>query len=381
MRHLTALLSGILLCLPMTIFAAQAPADTIGMRISRTHQTTQTTVYIKQSLDSIVKSDSLEDATRITVVTHDTIRRKDTVDRIDTTYFVAAPPANPWRFESRSEIAMTQIFRTDHWARGGGNMFSILLSNRSSAVYSRKFSTWRTELDFRYGMERQDRGEDINPWFKTQDRLTIESRYGFRASPHWNYTGLFQFSTQLTESFASATSETVVSRFLSPARFTFSIGMEYVSTTVANAPHRINLFFSPIAYRATYVRDVELGTRFGVPEGEHWLSTFGPMAMLENRHQLTPDLLLRSRLEPFVNLLAMHESHDDGFNSFFTVDWKLNLDIRLSRLLTFGFELWWIYDPTVWFNIPNAEPDALQRTRAQQFQQTLMLRLVYQWGR
>jgi hypothetical protein len=113
--------------------------------------------------------------------------------------------------------------------------------------------------------------------------------------------------------------------------------------------------------------DTTLSTRFSVPEGERWLSTFGPMFRLTNRHWLNKDLMIGSRLELFANILAMTDP-------FVTVDWKVNFDIRLSRRFTLGFETWLIYDPTVWFD--RSETDKTQ-VRKTQFQQSLMLRFVY----
>ena len=379
MRYFTTLLSSIFLILPTCVQAAQKPSDTTGMRINRTHRTVQTTVYVTRIMDSIVMKDSLEEPTVITVVTYDTLRSSENTVRTDTTYFVTKPPPKYWRLTSNSEVAFSQIIRSRYWNRGGrGNMFSILLSNQSSAIYTRKSSTWRTEFDWRYGMERQDRGPEINPWFKSHDRLALDSRYGFKASPTWNYTGLFQFNTQISRSFQSATNRTVTSRFLAPARFTFSLGMEYANTPSANAPNRVAAFFSPVAFRATYMRDTTFNSRFGVQPGQNWLATFGPMAMLENRHPLTKDITLSSKLEPFANILVMHEP-------FITVDWKVNLNIRITRQVSFSFETWLIYDPTMWFDKVDSNgvfvlcPEGKRiKIRSTQFQQSMRLRFTYQ---
>ncbi|MDR0436797.1 MAG: hypothetical protein LBH22_00690, partial [Bacteroidales bacterium] len=132
------------------------------------------------------------------------------------------------------------------------------------------------------------------------------------------------------------------------------------------------LLLSPIGYRATYVWDTTLSTRFGIEPNEHWLQTFGPMAMLTNRYKVNEDITLRSKLEVFVNLLEMKEP-------FVTVDWQFNIDFRLSKYFTLSFESWVIYDPNVFF-ATNRKGDVLDRPhRRVQYQQSWMLRFVHRF--
>jgi hypothetical protein len=143
--------------------------------------------------------------------------------------------------------------------------------------------------------------------------------------------------------------------------------MEYRNTPDGNAPNRITLLLSPVTFRATYMMDRNLNHRFGVDSGKHWLSTVGPMVMLENRYKLTSDITLGSRLELFGNILEMHDP-------FITVDWKVNLDIRLTRHFSLGLETWLIYDPNTFFDIKDKPGE---QERRWQFQQSAVLRFVY----
>jgi hypothetical protein len=364
MKRFSILVSSIFLCLPITVFATHQQADTIGMKISRTYRTVQTTVFVEQSMDSIVSLDSLKGTNKLTTLTFDTLRGTETTEKIDTSYFITKP-LKYWTLESRSEVTITQFYR-ENWKRGGLNSYSMLLRNLSSAIYSRGVSVWRTESDWRYGTHKQ---EGV-PWIKNQDQINLLSRYSFKASPTWNYSAQFQFSSQISKNYTDANTKiTYSSRFLSPARFTFSLGLEYVNTPNKNAPNWINLLLSPLTYRATYVLDTTLSRNFSVPANEHWSATFGPSAMLENKHKLTQDISLGSRLELFANILEMHEP-------FARVDWKVNFDIRLTRNLTFGFETWLIFDPTDLFNETTAD-GTIVKVRKTQFQQSLALRFVY----
>ncbi|MCL2683252.1 MAG: DUF3078 domain-containing protein [Bacteroidales bacterium] len=364
MRYLTTTALSIF---ALTVFAKGPQTDTIGMKISRTQQTIQTTTYIEHTIDSIVSLDPKTGINKITILTHDTLRTTETTEVIDTNYLISKP-LKYWQLGSQNEATTTILFRT-YWTDGNANSYSLFLRNQSFANYSRGLSSWRNELDWRYGMQKQ--GSD--PLFKTHDRFAIESQYGFRASTTWNYSALFQFNTQLTKSYESATAdkENYISRFLSPARFTFALGMEYQSTPDKSASNRTTLLLSPIAYRATYVWDTILSGRFGIHPHEHWLQTFGPMAMLTNKYRVNEDIALGSKLELFANILDMKDP-------FVTVDWKVNVDFRLSRYFTLSFESWLIYDPNVFFD-RDRKGNPVPEQRRWQYQQSWMLRFVHRF--
>jgi hypothetical protein len=336
--------------------------DTVGRVVSRTERIIHTTVFTERTIDSIVSIDSITGPNKISIVTFDTVVRIDTAEQIATEYMVIKPifPPSPWKLGSEFAIQFNQLARVN-WAAGGGNSYSFLFSNTSRATYTGRFSSWVTNLEWQYGFQQQR----PNPWHKNQDRIRIESTYGFRASKTWYYSALADFNTQLTKGFPSALNkENYISRFLSPARFTFSLGMEYMNT-----PKSVTLFLSPIAHRSTYVMDTTLSRRFGIPANEHFVATFGPMVRLVNEHRLTPNTSLRSRLELLGDILTMNEP-------FVRMDWRLGVNFRVGRYLTLGLETQMIYDPAVKFDQEN--PDgSVSRVRKVQFQESIGVRFVY----
>jgi len=372
-KHLFLALAAFL-ALPLTTFARHPHADTIGMKVSRTYRTIQSTVIVEQIMDSIVSLDAATGENRISIVTLDTLIGEETIETIDTTFFVTER-VKYWRLESRIDAATSLIAR-GYWQRdGSGNdLLSLDLRNSSSAIFERGSSTWRTDFNWRYGAQTQ--GGEFRDWLKTNDLISLQSRYGFRASPRWNYSAQFQFETQMTRTFASVAAQqesrnNYLSRFLSPARIAFSIGMEYRN---ASPSQTVRLLLSPITYRATYVGSTRASVkeRFGIDTNEHWLHTFGPMAQLENTHNLTNDVTLRSNLLIFTDILHM----DDPFILF---DWRLGIDIRLTRLFSLGLETWIIYDPNTFFPARfNDSAHVFESPRRRwQIQQSLMFRFSY----
>ena len=320
-------------------------------------------------MDSIINLDSKGKPEKLTIITKDTLWSKDTLTRIDTTYFITIP-LKKWSLESRNQANFTGIYRKN-WIQGGGNIIGFLLQNNSIALYKRELLNWRTELEWRYGTQRQNN----DPFLKTNDLFSLESQFNFRASHLWNYSGLFQFNTQLSKSYPSVSAQELNnynSRFFSPARFTFSLGMSFNNKPNLITPNRSNpniysLFLSPASLRATYVMDTLLLERFSIPVGKHWLSTFGPMLRFNNLHRINDNLSAGSRLELFANMLNVYEP-------FVTVNWRINIDIRLSRYFSVGFETWLIYDPTELF-VDTEKTD--QICRKWQIQQRFMLNFTY----
>jgi len=381
MKRFLLLALTLFLALPLFALDRHPQADTIGMTISRTYRTIQTTIFVEQTMDSIVSIDPYTGEQRITTVTFDTLIGEETIATLDTTFFITEP-LRFWRLESTSSASVNQIAR-GFWQRDGtgNNLIALDFRNASVANFERGLSTWRTEFNWRYGTQRQ---AQVGEFFKTNDILSLQSRYGFRASPNLYYSSQFQFETQLTRTFASVTTreesrDNYLSNFLSPARLAFSLGMEY-----RNTDRSVRLLLSPVTYRTTYVRSpqVSVRERFGVDTISGWLHTFGQMVQLENRHSIRSNITLTSNLMLFLDNLHMN----NPASHFLMLDWRLGIDIQLTRYFSLGLEMWTIYDPNTFFDRDrngvsfNLEDptDFSVLERRWQFQQSLMFRFTYQ---
>jgi len=76
---------------------------------------------------------------------------------------------------------------------------------------------------------------------------------------------------------------------------------------------------------------------------------------------------------------------DQPASHFLLLDWRVGVDIQLTRYFSLGFELWTIYDPNTFFDRDrdgvsfNLEDptDFSVLTRQWQFQQSLMFRFTH----
>jgi len=380
MKRFLLLALTLFLTLPLFALDRHPQADTIGMTVTRTYRTIQTTIFVEQIMDSIVSIDAYTGEQRITTVTFDTLIGEETVERIDTTFFITEP-LRFWRLESNTSAGLNMTARGYWDGMSGNNLLSLDLQNISSALFERGLSTWRTDFNWRYTTQTQ--GGEFRNWLKTHDVISLQSRYGFIASPHWRYSSQFQFQTQLTRTFPSVAAReesrnNYSSRFLAPATLSFSLGMERVNTA-----RTVRLLLSPITYRATFVRDesFEIRERLGVlrrdpisgefrDSSAHWLHTLGLMAQLENTHNLTSSIRFSSNLMVFADVLHRSEP-------FILFDWRFGIDVQLSRLFSLGIGTHVIYNPNVFFNTRlNGDPFP-GPTRRWQFQQGLMFRFTH----
>ncbi|MDR2907467.1 MAG: DUF3078 domain-containing protein [Bacteroidales bacterium] len=332
--------------------------DTVGKKISRIHKVTETTVYVEKTFDSLVTFDSAFELQKHTVLSFDTLHFITTIDTVEVEYSIIHPDVKLWALNSEFSIGLNQT-GFSNWAQGGVPSYSVLLVNKSSAVYRNVLSSWKTDFELRYGLQQQ---ADL-PWYKNADLIQISSMYGFSASPHWKYSTLLDFKTQLTKSYASvdAAKNEYVSRFFSPMYLTYSIGMEY-----ENKPKTVSLFLTPIAYSMTYVSDTSLGHFYGISPNLHALSRFGPMAVLTNKQRLTKNISLDSKLTTTANILNMDEP-------FVKVEWNFGLNITVTRNLTVKLLMDVLYDPDMMF--VNAETGAA--SRRVQFRESIFLNFAY----
>lgn len=338
---------------PFLTSAKSAPADTLGTTVSRIHKITQTTVYVEKSVDS------MDGQNRISMLTYDTLQSVDTNEEIKTEHILKSN--DYWQLGSEFSIGVNQV-AFSNWAAGGVPSYSILFSNKSFAYYRKGSSLWKTDFDLKYGLQQQ--GED--PWFKNNDQIKLYSSYGFKASNSWNYTTLLDFKTQLAKGYASANAEkdAFVSRAFSPTYLTYSIGMEY-----ENQAKTASIFLTPIAYKLTYVSDTSLGVYYGILPNEHTFSQFGPMAVLINKHQITPYIALNSKLNLLANVLEMEEQ-------FVSMEWNLGLNIKLTRHLSVNILMDLLYDPKVMFDKVLSD-GTIEKVRRFQLRESVFFNFVY----
>ncbi len=198
-----------------------------------------------------------------------------------------------WKKGGVASVNMSQSSFTN-WAAGGDNNVNLIALLSVYANRKTTNSNWENNVDLGYGLQRS--GND--PTKKSEDRIELNSKYGRRINDKLNYSALFNFRSQFAEGFNFTDTSTVyVSNFLAPSFTTLSIGLDY------RPSEAWSLYFSPITSKFTTVFDDTLSKQgsYGVDTGDRFRYEFGALAVIKYQKKFANNLLLKSKLDLFVN--------------------------------------------------------------------------------
>ena len=147
-----------------------------------------------------------------------------------------------WQRSGVFSLNMTQVSLTN-WAAGGFNTVSGIAMFNGAANWKKGRRAWDNSLVLAFGGQQI---EDADP-VKTEDRIELNSKYGYDLKKHWYLAGVFQFRTQFTEGFN--TDGTRISNFLAPAYGLLGLGLDYKPND------NFTVFISPATARLVIVND------------------------------------------------------------------------------------------------------------------------------
>jgi hypothetical protein len=275
---------------------------------------------IKQQIDSVqVKINKLEDA-------QDSLKKADTI--------------RYWKKGGMVGLNFSQASFTN-WAAGGVNSVSLTAITNLFANYKRGRHTWENNLDLAYGV--------IQSGFaaprKNEDKIDLTSKYGLAANTHWSYTAMLAAKTQFDNSFNFPDDSTVISHFMAPAYFLFSLGMDYKSTDKS-----FSMLISPLTAKITVVNNQRLadagafGVEKAVVNDSGKIVKNGSMVRFEPggfikiayKKEVAKNILLATKVELFSNYIDRPQNID--------VNWEFQLDMKINRYIIASISTQMIYD-------------------------------------
>lgn len=247
-----------------------------------------------------------------------------------------------WDFGGTVGLNLNQSSFTN-WAAGGQNAVATTAIASLYAKYRGKRSSWDTSLDLAFGLLSQDG----KPLIKTDDRIDLISKYGYRiqSGKHWYISGLFNFRTQFRDGFEIEDGVEIgdpISSWLSPAFSIFSLGAEY-------RPNKTFSFFvSPATTKLTVVRLEDLRENFGVDLDKTTRWEAGAYMRAEYRDDIVENVNLLTRLDLFSNYFNNPQNID--------VNWEVLLTFKINEWLATSLTTQLIYDDDIVIGrIENAE--------------------------
>ena len=244
-----------------------------------------------------------------------------------------------WSMGGDGSLTFSQV-SFENWAAGGENSYSLNGMIGLHANYKEGRTTWENSLDLGYGIIKQS-GRGVR---KSDDKLDLTSKYGYKSSSNWYYTGSFNFRTQFDKGYKydeDAGTKRKISNFMAPAYTLISLGMDYKPSDA------FSLMISPVTGKTTFVLDDTLSSRgaFGVKKGNKVRNEFGGFVKISYLQDIWEDVTLNTKLELFSNYLKEPENVD--------VNWEVKLTMKVNEYLSANFNTQLIYDDNI--NYVNAE--------------------------
>ncbi len=242
-----------------------------------------------------------------------------------------------WTKGGTIQMNMSQVSLTN-WAAGGFSSVSGIAQFNGFANRKKGRHSWDNSATLAYGLLAQDGQEAL----KTDDRIELNTKYGYELKKAWYLAALAQFKTQFTEG-KDAKTGTRISDLMAPGYLVLGLGADYKPNDHFSA------FISPATAKFTFVGVQELADAgaFGVDaatydtlgkkltNGKNSLFEFGGYVKLMYTHDLAKNINFLTRADFFSNYLRNPQNIDVNWETLFTFkvnDW---FAATLSTLLIY----------------------------------------------
>lgn len=240
-----------------------------------------------------------------------------------------ADTTKPWKTGGDFSLTFSQVSLTN-WAAGGESSYSGNGLLNLNAEYKKDKSLWQNSLIVGYGFIKQEEDK----WKKTDDRLELNSKYGYQAKNNWYYAVNLNFKSQLMPGYKDNHPDSVkTSDFFAPAYLTIGLGMDY-------APNEhITLYISPITDRMTFVMIDRLATKYGLDAGDNFRNQIGGLFRGTIKYPIVKNVDLETTLELFTDYLNDPQNID--------VLWDVLINMKINEFLSANLTTSLIYDHDV----------------------------------
>ena len=248
-----------------------------------------------------------------------------------------------WKIGGTGSFTFSQV-SFQNWAADGENSYSLSGLVNMHANYKKERLNWENVLDMGYGVVKQaSRGVR-----KSNDKLEVISKFGYKTSANWYYSGSFTFKTQFDKGFKyneEAGTKQQISDFMSPAYTLLSVGMDYKPNDA------FSLMISPVTGKTTFVLDDSLSSRgaFGVKKGKNVRNEFGGFIKISYNKDIWENVTLNTGLDLFSNYLKEPQNVD--------VNWNILISMKVNQYLSANINTQLIYDDNI--NYVNKEGEVM----------------------
>jgi len=234
-----------------------------------------------------------------------------------------------------------------NWAAGGEDALNWQGILNYGINYADDIKKWDNNISLALGYSHLGDSKAI----KTDDKIELNSLFGYEASEKLFYTLEFSFKTQFADGFDyKKDSSTPISGLMAPGYFTLGLGMQYVP----NKYFSIN--FAPLTARVTIVSDQALADagKYGVDpaafdsiggqyvkmkDGKNSRFELGAKLIAKLSIPIVENVSFDSKLELFSDYLKNPQNID--------VDWQNLITLKVNSWLSTNITAHLIYDDDI----------------------------------
>ncbi|MCX6251913.1 MAG: DUF3078 domain-containing protein [Bacteroidetes bacterium] len=239
-----------------------------------------------------------------------------------------------WTWTGVASLNVNQVYLVN-WAAGGQSSIGLNTFASFQAGYRKGKHSWQNNLDMAYGFQYLAPGSSDNQYRKTDDRIELNSSYGYGISKTWDLSAILNFKTQFTDGYNYPNDSVIIAKFMSPGYLIAGLGFTWVPVK------SFNLFMSPAAGRLIFVIDPALSDSgaCGVDRGKKVKAEFGAYVRASLNQELGKSASISSTLDLFTNY----------FKNFgdINVNWNMLLTLKAGKWLATSVNLALIYDDQV----------------------------------
>ena len=285
-----------------------------------------------------------------------------------------APVDSLWEKGGVASLGFNNTSFSTYWQAGGIPSQSLVTRLNVFANYKDKKQSWQNDLVLAYGLIRQGRANGETPitWIKNEDRIELNSKYGYNFTKNLLISSQLNFRSQFAPGFqfgknnpTNIDSATQISDLFSPAYLNFGVGIDWQPVK------GVSVYYSPVNSKITIVADSVFRSRYIPPSitTEPVRYELGSNLTLKIRRELMENVTFQTSANFFTNYL-------DNFG-LIDVNWETLTTAKVNNWLALTFSTNLIYDDDIRFQIEDDDPTTASGGPRTQFQHVLTVALTY----
>ncbi len=285
------------------------------------------------------------------------------IDKVNSEATTPAPKPNYWTNSLATTINFGQTSLTN-WAAGGYNSYTLKAYIDGNANYAKGLHSWKNRLQLDYGFLYS---ADKPVLQKSDDRIYLESKYGYEIVDKFNATAEFSFKSQFSNTWTYNTptakadgseladgedysakdwknAATIKSGLLAPAYTNLALGIEYVPAKW------ITINLAPLTGGIVTVMDESLRSSYSMDE-KAWDADGNVTEYKANRFEFGAQLKVDAKVN--VNDNFKYTTQVVLFSNYLQdpqnlrVNWDNRFDFAIHKYFSLVLSTNLIYDPLV----------------------------------